>query len=507
MYDVIVIGAGTNGLSFGLNAAGAGLRTLIVESGSRVGGQATAEEPLLPGFLVHPHANNLSYQDLLAIQTHPACRAMSPRTVTPIAQHGLCFRDGRPPLVIYRRDHRKKTRKSLATYSARDATTYERCKAIADQLTAALSKLFFSPPRAESFADYLAQVTAAFREIVDPSSAGRVSARDLIDQLFESDEIRTFFYLLTTEFAGDLDEPGGDIGLLGYVFWLLGRRTLPLGGMATVPEAMADAARAAGAHIRLGAEVERVAVEEGVVQGVVLDDGTFIAGAVVASSAGYEVDLKVLLSREELPAAELATLSRYEAASASRIGSYAACLAQAPQYRSSAHNPDINKCAQVFVGLDSTREVTNHLRDLRSGRLPAPCGPVRVNTLWDPGQAPPERHVAGADCAFPDGLDANYVSGIEQTYPAAFAKMWTEYAPNVDESVLAQRLSLSSGGNRKVALREGDAQYRSHLRGMYFCGSSTHPGGGVHGACGTNAFQVMMSDGQAGAQPSPRHAS
>jgi len=494
MYDVIVVGAGTNGLSAGLNAASAGLRTLIVESGSRVGGQARTDEPLLPGFLVHPHANNLSYQDLLAVQSHPACRALAPRTVTPIAQHGLCFRDGRPPLIIYRRDHRKKTRRSLATYSPRDATTYERCKAIADQLTGALSKLFFSPPRAASFADYFAKVSEGFRDIVDPAGLGRASARTVIDQLFESDEVRTLFYLLTTEFAGDLDEPGGDVGLLGYVFWLLGRRTLPLGGMSTVPEALASEATAAGAHLRLDTEVERVVVEGDAVQGVRLKDGSFIASRMVASSASYEVNLNVLLSGEVLPAAERATLSRYEDASAGLVGSYAACLAEAPRYKSGVHNPDIDMCAQTFVGLDSTAEVTNHLRDLHAGRLPSPCGPVRVNTLWDPCQAPPGHHVAGADCAFPDGLDGSYRSGIEQAYPAAFATMWQEYAPNVAESVLAQRLSLSGGADRKLSVREGDAQYRGPVRGLYFCGASTHPGGGVHGACGTNAFQIMMSD-------------
>lgn len=499
MYDVIVIGAGINGLAAGLNLADAGLRTLIVESGSGVGGQATTEEPLLPGFLVHPHANHLSYQDLLAKQSTPAARAMAAPSVTPIAQHGLCFRDGRPPLIVYRRDLRQQTRKSFSSYSIRDARTFDRCKAVADTLTPALGRLFFSSPSRESFAGYYSRVSDAFRGIVDPKTLGQSSARATIDTLFEADEVRTLLYLLYAEFSGDLFKPGGDVGLLGYVFWLLGRRSLPLGGMITVPEALAKAATAAGAEIRSDTGVERVVVEKGIVQGVRLRGGDFIPAPTVASSLGYDVHLRNLVEREELSAAERSTLSRVENARGGLLGSYAACLNEAPRYRSGAHNPDINACAQTFVGLDSTHEVIDHLNELRSGQLPTPCGPIRVNTLWDPGQAPAGYHAAGADCAFPDGLAGNYVSEIERTYPTAFATMWCEYAPNVGEAILAHRVSLAANVNRKVMLREGDAQYRGHARGMYFCGSSTHPGGGVHGACGVNSFHVMMLDRASGA--------
>jgi phytoene dehydrogenase-like protein len=490
-YDAIVVGAGTNGLSLGLNLATAGLRTVIVESGGRVGGQATTEQPLLPGFSVHPHANYLSYQDLAARQANPTCRAIATPTVVPEAQHGLSFRDGRPPVILYRRDLKKKTRASLARYSARDARTYERCKTIADRFTPALSGLFFSSPRAEMFAGYLDRIATAFRGLVDPESLGRSSARDLVDRLFEADEVRTLFYLLATEFSGDLDEPGGDVGLLGYVFWLLGRRALPLGGMIAVPEALAEAAAAAGADLRLETEVDRVLTENGAVTGVRLRGGEVIAAPMVAASVGPGAGL---LERDALSASERSALSRFHDARTSVLGSYAACLDRAPEYKSGAHNPDINTCAQTFVGLDTTREVTDHLRDLRSGRLPAPCGAVRVNTLWDPAQAPAGHHVAGADCAFPDGLSGDHLAGIERTFPAAFAKMWSEYAPGIGDHVLAQRVSLAKDVNRKMVVREGDGQYRSGVRGMYFCGSSTHPGGGVHGAGGVNAFRVMMAD-------------
>ncbi|GAA3548387.1 NAD(P)/FAD-dependent oxidoreductase [Amycolatopsis ultiminotia] len=495
MYDAVIIGAGTNGLSLALNLAAAGMRTLVVESERRVGGQASTQQPLLPGFLVHPHANYLSFQDFIGTRTEPACRAMAlPPTRTPIAQHGLCFRDGRPPVIIHRRDHRKKTRRSLSRYSAGDARAYEECKARADRLTTTLSRLYFTPPGSASFGKYLAKVSEAFDGIVDPRTLARASARELIDTLFESDEVRTLCYLLATEFSGDLHEPGGAVGLLGYVFWLLGRRSLPLGGMSSVPQALAEAATAAGVRIRTEAAVERVLIEDNAVRGIRLRSGEVVEAPVVASSAGYEVHLNELVGREQLSPAEAAELSRFENTGATLMGSYAAALREAPRYTSAAHDPAIDECAQTFLGLDSTREVLDHLEELRAGHLPAPCGPVRLNTLWDPGQAPAGHHVAGADCAFPDGLDDADLAGVQRSYPAAFLTMWRRYAPNVEDAVLAQRISLAKNVNRKMRLREGTGQYRSRVRGMYFCDSSTHPGGGVHGACGANAFHAIMAD-------------
>ncbi|WP_031470763.1 phytoene desaturase family protein [Sciscionella sediminilitoris] len=477
MYDAIVVGAGTNGLALGLSLARAGLRTLITEQREQVGGQAVTEEPLLPGFLVHPHANFLSYQDFPAVGEMLSCQ-----TVTPVAQHGLCFRDGRPPLIIHRRDAPRRTRRSLSRYSAADASTYTRCKRIADRLTPALAALYGSAPHAAAFTRYLTRLARAYRDIIDTDGLGQSSARSVIDRLFHTDEIRTLFYLLASEFSGNIEEPGGDVSLLGYVFWLLGRRRLPIGGMGTVPETMAHTARNAGAHIRLNTEVLQVVVEDGAVQGVLLADGERVPAPMVATSSA---------DRAAMTATES---SRLDQTSPDVIGSYAACLTEAPHYTSSDHDSDINHCAQTFIGLDTTGEVLQHLAELRSGQLPAPCGVVRVNTLWDPGQAPEGGHVAGADCVFPDGLDPTYLSGIEHGYPAAFADMWRQYAPNIEPSLLAHRISIAPDVNRTLVLREGQAQYRGPAKGWYTCGSTTHPGGGIHGACGTNAAHVILAD-------------
>jgi hypothetical protein len=109
--------------------------------------------------------------------------------------------------------------------------------------------------------------------------------------------------------------------------------------------------RTAGATIRLDTEVERVIVEKGAVQGVRLRGGDVVSAPLVATSLGNGADLT---GRETLAPAERSELARFENASTNLLGSYAACLSRAPEYKSGAHNPDINKCAVAEAGQSST---------------------------------------------------------------------------------------------------------------------------------------------------------
>ena len=491
-YQAVVIGAGVNGLSLGLNLAAAGVKTLILERADRIGGQAVTEELLLPGFQFHPHANYLSYEDLLSKQPDASSQAMPRTTVLPLAQHGLAFRDGRPPVIIYQRDAIQRTKNAFSAFSGRDARAFAALKEAADKLTPALGEVYFSPPYAAGMRAYLRRIAELYAGVFEPRLLGTRSAQQLIDGSFESDEVRTLLYRLTLEFSGSLHDIGSDVAFLGYVMWVLGRRTLPYGGMGSVPAALAAAAQREGAVIACGVDVARVSTRNGVVDGVELRDGSRIAAEIVVSSADYLASVGELLSDEGLGSDE--TAARYAATQANMIGSYVACLDKAPFYKSAQHNADINRCNQVFIGLDSTDEVISHVLDLSAQRLPVPSGAIRMNCLWDPTQAPPGKFAAGADCPFPPGLDAELSEQVASIYPAAFANTWIDYAPNLADAFLAHRITLSSDHARKIALREGEAQYRGPVPGYYFCGASTHPGGGIHGACGVNAFKVIQRD-------------
>lgn len=225
-----------------------------------------------------------------------------------------------------------------------------------------------------------------------------------------------------------------------------------------------------------------------------LDDGHKIAAPVVASSLGVSQTMRQLIGINSATPELRDIVRAAELANRDVVGSYAAVLESAPRYLSARHNTDIDRCAQTFVGADSTEEVVERRAALRAGQLPSPGGAMRINSLFDPTQAPDGRHVAGGDCAFPTGLDEEWQSMVRSTFPDALATVWAQYAPNISDAVAAHTLSLDATVSRSVVVREGSDQYRGPIPGLYVCGSSTHPGGGVHGACGSNAARTIIGD-------------
>jgi phytoene dehydrogenase-like protein len=150
-----------------------------------------------------------------------------------------------------------------------------------------------------------------------------------------------------------------------------------------------------------------------------------------------------------------------------------------------------------MVGFDGPEDTAAHVREAGLGLLPTAAGAVRVNSLWDRSQAPPGRHVAAADVFLPPvkSLEGSQWEAVRASYNAAFLERWREFAPNVDErNVLAEHFHLPPRYDRKMLFKLGTAQYRTPIDGLYLCGAATFPGGGVHGACGYNAYQAVAED-------------
>ncbi len=110
------------------------------------------------------------------------------------------------------------------------------------------------------------------------------------------------------------------------------------------------------------------------------------------------------------------------------------------------------------------------------------------------GREKPERQVLGRGSVFGAPHLANFFVVLSPLFVAA-GERWSVYAPNITrKSVIAEHVHLAGDYERKLWFREGPDQYRTAIRHLYLCGASTYPGGGVHGACGHNAFRVIMDD-------------
>lgn len=505
-YDAIVIGAGHNGLTLAIYLQRAGLSTLVVEQAARIGGMSRTDEPV-PGFHHNPHANILSYYDLMPMVRDFDLEAHGLRTIIPEAQHGVCFSDGRPPLILHRADLRARTQASLARYSPRDAETFCALSEEVDALGPLLADGMYAPARRAWFrrqADVVSRIGGKFGIA---GTLGTRSAQALIDDLFETPELRTLLYQLAAEFGVRLEEVGGDLSLLGVVLWIVGRWRLPIGGMRAVPDALGRVAESEGVHLALEARVTKLDVLNGRIRSIFAPGlGRIRANRLVASSAGLVTTLLGLVGANALSRAETSDLRAFAATPPSTLASLMFCLREPPVYRSGRWDPEINRCFHTVMGFDAPEDVLSHLRAVELGRLAAPAAAIRVNTLWDSSQAPEGLHVAGADALMPShrSLQPDEWRVVRDTYNAAFLERWAAFAPNMTrENVIADQVELPGDYDRKMRFREGAAQYRTEVRGLYLCGASTYPGGGVHGACGYNAYQAIADDlGLASPSPS-----
>lgn len=494
-YDAIVIGAGVNGLALALRLQRAGLKTLIVEQSPSVGGMARTEEPLLLGFRHNPHANYLGYGAVSPLEREFDLAGMGLATLTPEAQHGLCFEDGRPPLILYRNDATDRSAQSLRHYSPRDAQTYVALKTAANGLDPLMAAGLYSPPGRRTGERLIEAAEKMFA--ARGGALGSLSAREVIDALFEADEVRVLFYQLSAETGLSVEAPGSGVGFLTFTLWMVGQWRLPVGGMQAFADALAEAARREGVDVWLDASVERIVVQGGKASGVVIAGQGAVSARAIASSAGLHATLAGMIPDNALSPHECASVLAYAATEGPSLGTLVLCLREAPDYSSARWDSDINRCFRTVVGYGDSRETLAHLREVEAGMLPSPSAALRVNSLWDASQAPAGRHVAGGDVLMPapSSLDESDWESVAESFVDAFAAMWERHAPNMTaDAILASRFTPPQRYDRILRLGDGTGQYRTEVGQLYLCGASTYPGGGAHGACGYNAFSAIAED-------------
>jgi phytoene dehydrogenase-like protein len=456
------------------------------------------EEPALPGFKHNPHANYFAYHEVMPMVADFDLRSRGLRTVMPAAQHGIAFVDGSPPIVLHRPGLDARTHRSIARHSRADADLYVELKRRAIGLGPALAEGIYRSADADWLARQLAAAERTYADLGLGASVATITARAVIDSLFESPGMRALLYHAAAEFGAPLEDPGSGFAMLTFVLWTTANWRLVLGGMQQLADALTAASREAGVEIVTGASVAEILVGGGSATGVATTDGrVFEARHLVASSAALGHTLLELVGVGNLGPAAAREVTEFEERPAGTLASVMVCLREPPSYSSARWDPDIDRCFHTMVGFDGPEDTAAHIREAQLGMLPTAAGAVRVNSLWDRRQAPPGRHVAAADVFLPPlkSLQESQWEGVRSSYDAAFLERWREFAPNMDgDNVLADHFHLPPPYDRKILFKLGTAQYRTPVSGLYLCCAATFPGGGVHGACGYNAYQAIAED-------------
>ena len=529
VYDAIIIGGGHNGLTSGAYFARSGARTVVLEARGKTGGAADTSAP----FPNHPEIKVTTYSYVMSLMPPTIIRELNLKQhgydVTPFGPYYQAFPDGRA-ITVYA-DDAKKSYDSIAQFSKKDADILPKweawLKGVADVLGPLLLRV---PPKLGSLSphDLLASAQSAWkmrklgtRGVADVTRLFTMSVSDLLDDWFESDEIKGMLTVngVIGTWAGP-DEPGtayvmlhhsiGDVGD-GH----LGSWGFQQGGMGGVSDSIRRSAESFGAEIRTDAKVKRILVRGGRAVGVALENGDELRAPVVVSCIHPQIAFLDLIERHELPADFVWDIERWKTRSG--VVKVNVAMSELPDFIA---NPGKNQQDHHTGSVElcfSPQYAERAFQDAHIERKAAiaPFVDGTIPTTLDKQLAPEGVHVFSMFSQWvPDDWNTEPHRDELEQYADRIIDRYTELAPNfkaavIDRQVIGpydmeQDLGLLGGNifhgelsvDQLFHMRPapGYADYRTPIKGLYHGSCATHGGGGVNGIPGWQAFNMAKKD-------------
>ena len=519
----MIVGGGHNGLVAAFYLARAGMRTVVCERREIVGGCCVTEE-FAPGYRASTGAYVLSmlreavWRDLRLVERGVEVDAAGP-SLNLYADGGALHLD----------DNLARTTEEVRRFSAADASALGEFESelgrIAQLITPLIDATPADPrslrPRELGRLARLGGLAARHRRLIaDATYLFGTSATQYLSEWFESEQVLaalgwhaindstagpstpgTAFVLLHDHAS---EQVGGGIRQWGFV----------RGGIGRVTEAMADAAREAGATVRTEAPVERMLVDDGRATGVLLAGGEELSAARVLSNADPKTTLLGLVAEGELPERFAAALRAYRCEGTSvKINLAVDELPLAAAIAGGGVQPYHRGIAEVNPTI---AEMDAAQAEARAGRPAAdPHIELCIPTVHDPSLAPDRKHVVTIDVnSQPYTLAEGSWDEIRDSVADRAIATLGEYFPNLPGSINARQVLAPPdleallgiwGGHAlhgEMALDQlfnlrpvrGWGEYRTPVRDLYLCGAGTHPGGGVTGANGRNCAREVLRD-------------
>jgi len=510
-YDAVIIGGGHNGLCAAAYLARAGQKVGVFESRHEEAGAVHTSEATVPGFWHNLHAQYMEFIDYMPFYHDFDLPSFGARMIKPECQIGIAFADGRPPLLIYLPELEEKTHASIARYSRHDADRFNEIRRKVMARDQHLASVLYRPLDLNATRGELLKLWLDLGfELGDMAK----TVKQLIDETFESDELRAVLYRQALEWGID-PHKGNGVSFVFSVIWLCGIHYLSVGGTHMLGHAMASAALHEGVDLRYNHRVRRILTKEGRASGIELADGQQIDAKIVVSNLDVRTTCRDLLGLDKTSPEMLEFLENWRFGPEHCLGTPSFALHAPPDYKSAQHDPDINRCFYTIVGYENAQEVSEYILDAMAGRppkLPA-CG-TWVNTLWDPSQAPPGKHAMNGWYFFPRASDLTPAEWeeLKRTYNGRFLALWEKYAPNMTrDNVIADALYTPYDIEKEMGMPEGDFGHgrpksdvymdmdatgdrtvgmtRTKTDGLYLCA-----GNGVSAGPGYSAFKAIVED-------------
>jgi phytoene dehydrogenase-like protein len=516
--DVVIVGAGHNGLVCAAALARDGYDVLVLERRDVIGGAAVTEEPW-PGFRVSSASYVVS---LIPPQIERALdlRAHGYRTSIIAPDYYVPFPDGN---VLTLWGDLERDVAAIRQFSKRDADAYVEFDSYFDRIAGLLRDLMFVAPPNLAISDLPRWLAVGARlrrwrgrDIADTVRLFTLSAADFLDEWFEDDRVKAALatqamvgawggpmspgsaYVLMHHWVGEVD---GHPGAWAWVY----------GGMGGVSSALARSARAAGAEIRTGSSVKRLLSAGGKATGVELEGGETIRARRVVSNLHPVTTYRDLIGEDRLSEETRTDIGRYRTRSGSvkvnlaltglpQIAGWDGPIPGDPHHGLVAVSPSIEYLERAWD-------------DAKYGRPSEhPYVEAVFPTVHEPALAPDGKHLLLAFVQYApyelregswaqqrEAFGRRVVETLEGVMPGLGALVeQMEVLTPVD---IEERFGLLGGNimqgemtpDQSFMLRPifGYADYRTPVEDLFVCGSGTHPGGGVMGVPGWNCSRVV----------------
>jgi phytoene dehydrogenase-like protein len=519
-YDIAIVGGGHNGLVAAYYLAAAGLRTIVLERRELVGGCCVTEE-FAPGYRASTGAYVLSmlrepvWKDLGLIE-----RGI---TVDPAGPALNLYADGS---TLHLDDDLSKTQDEIRRFSPADARALPEFEDELAEISKLILPLFDTTPpdparvRPHELARLGALAARNRARISDALFLFGTSATQFLAEYFSSEQVRAALgWHAINDSTGGPSTPGTAFVLLhdhaseasggGIRQWGFVR-----GGIGRLTEAMADAAREAGAAVRTEAPVERVLIEDGRAVGVELAGGEEVRARRVLSNADPKTTFLRLVDGAALPERFRETVAAYRSEGTSvKINLAVDRLPVAAAVGGDGVQPYHRGIMEVNP---TVAEMDWAQAEARAGRPAAdPHIELCIPTVHDASLAPDGKHVITIDVnSQPYTLaEGDWDAIRDEVADRAVAKL-EGYFPGLTDSITARQVLTPADLESRLGIWGGHAlhgemsfdqlfnlrpvrgwaDYRTPVDGLWLCGAGTHPGGGVTGANGRNCAREVIRE-------------
>ncbi len=505
-YDAIVVGAGHNGLVCSALLAKAGKRVLVLEANEQVGGASVTRE-FTEGYSVSACAHLLYQLQAEVRKELKIATRMASEDMTTIA----LGEDG---------NHLRLKPDSVEGVSDEDAEQYRDFRKRMARFSDLLRKYFNKTPPRLGSNDFKDLMTLGQLGL-DVRMLGKAEMEALLRLIFMNihDEVTERFESPLLKGAISLDAvlgthlgPRSPNTMMTYLYRMAGdhgRTGVPSGGMGSVSNELAHAARTAGATIRTSMPVKRIIIENGRATGVETESGERFDSLMVVSNADPKTTLMKLIGAKHAETGFARRISHL------RAKGNAAKLHLALDGLPTIDGLSRKDYAERLVIAPDEHYVERAFNPAKYGESsPNPVIEITFPSFKDETLAPTGKHVMSAVVQYaPYALKGGWNDAAKTAFMKAILDTLSKYMPDIEQRITASELLTPAdletefhmtGGHwhhAELTLDQflfvrpvnGAAQYKMPIDGVYLCGAGAHPGGGVSGAAGRNAARAILS--------------